>query len=345
MTEVITLYNNKGGVSKTTTIFNIGVYLASRLNKKVLFIDTDSQCNLTELFFASDPEYYKNLSSELPGDSILDIYKDRLEGAAQRINVDKIKFAESKLYKNAKLIRGDIEFNSRAEPYFSSSINQAITSNVNEKNTYISFRRLVKDLSTHHRFDYILIDLGPSTGAISRLAFLAADKFIIPVTPDRFSFLGITTLPKILESWIDQDKLILNTLPPYGIEDSYTAPEFCGVINQNFQAYKSQAKESYQKWSRKIRSEIKSRILGSEKIKISRKIEKGNDPFICSIEYIGQLAPVSQILGKAIFDLNQADSALASSNDVQFYGNVWELWRKKIETYEGEIKKIVEAII
>lgn len=51
MTKALTLYSNKGGVSKTTTTFNIAVYLANDLNKKVLIIDADPQCNITELFF------------------------------------------------------------------------------------------------------------------------------------------------------------------------------------------------------------------------------------------------------------------------------------------------------
>lgn len=48
MAKVIGLFNHKGGVSKTTTAFNLGWSLAN-LNKKVLLVDLDSQCNLTGL--------------------------------------------------------------------------------------------------------------------------------------------------------------------------------------------------------------------------------------------------------------------------------------------------------
>lgn len=116
-----------------------------------------------------------------------------------------------------KLIRGDIEFSSLAEPYFGSSINLAITPNINEKNTYLSFRRLVKDLIAVYNFDFILIDLGPSTGAITRLAFLASDCFLVPVTPDRFCYLGVKTLPAIIRTWINHDKIAMDAMKPYGI--------------------------------------------------------------------------------------------------------------------------------
>lgn len=344
MTAAITFYNNKGGVSKTTTLFNVAVYLAQIKKKKVLLIDADSQCNLTELFFAPEDEFYTDPSYSLPGDSLLDVFRPRLEGEAARINVDNIQVATSNIYPSLHIIRGDIEFSAQAEPYFGSAINQAITTNVNEKNTYVSFRRLVNDLFERHGYDYIFIDLGPSSGAITRLAFLASDYFFVPVTPDRFCYLGVITLPKLMESWIEHDKIVLKTLRPYGIEDEYSSPIFLGAINQNFQIHRSQIKESYQKWVRKIRAEIKSGLLNSKIIRISKYFDSDSDPFISSIENIGQLAPVSQMLGKSIFDLKQEDTALASSSGVQFYGTVWAPWQKKIRTYKKEIAKIAKQI-
>jgi len=75
MTKIVTLYNNKGGVSKTTTLFNLAVYLTQN-NKRVLIADCDPQCNVTELFFAS-MESTDDPSQELPGTSIYEAIRPR----------------------------------------------------------------------------------------------------------------------------------------------------------------------------------------------------------------------------------------------------------------------------
>lgn len=62
MHKTIALFNHKGGVSKTTTTFNLGWMLAEK-GKRVVLLDTDPQCNLTGLilgegldgFYGDDP--------------------------------------------------------------------------------------------------------------------------------------------------------------------------------------------------------------------------------------------------------------------------------------------------
>nr|VFK25930.1 MAG: AAA domain-containing protein [Candidatus Kentron sp. MB]VFK33807.1 MAG: AAA domain-containing protein [Candidatus Kentron sp. MB]VFK76395.1 MAG: AAA domain-containing protein [Candidatus Kentron sp. MB] len=47
-TKTICLFNHKGGISKTTTAFNLGWCLADQ-DKNVLIVDLDSKCNLSGL--------------------------------------------------------------------------------------------------------------------------------------------------------------------------------------------------------------------------------------------------------------------------------------------------------
>ena len=49
MTKIITFAAIKGGVGKTTLAYNFGSWLANR-NRKILFIDFDHQCNLSQTY-------------------------------------------------------------------------------------------------------------------------------------------------------------------------------------------------------------------------------------------------------------------------------------------------------
>ena len=53
MVQKIAFFNHKGGVSKTTTTFNLGWMLAEK-GKRVIIVDTDPQCNLTGMALAKE---------------------------------------------------------------------------------------------------------------------------------------------------------------------------------------------------------------------------------------------------------------------------------------------------
>ena len=47
----IAIFNNKGGVGKTTLLCNLAAFLAMEDEKRVLVVDADPQCNATQLTF------------------------------------------------------------------------------------------------------------------------------------------------------------------------------------------------------------------------------------------------------------------------------------------------------
>lgn len=50
----IAIFNNKGGVGKTTVLCNLASYMAFKLNKKVLVVDADPQCNTSSYVMDED---------------------------------------------------------------------------------------------------------------------------------------------------------------------------------------------------------------------------------------------------------------------------------------------------
>ncbi|MCE0559120.1 ParA family protein [Motilimonas sp. E26] len=50
----LAMFNNKGGVGKTTLTCNVAAFIAQRMKKRVLIVDCDPQCNATQLIMGEE---------------------------------------------------------------------------------------------------------------------------------------------------------------------------------------------------------------------------------------------------------------------------------------------------
>lgn len=165
MSKVISVFNQKGGIGKSTTTVNLGSALAVE-GKKVLLLDMDPQANTTVSVGINDEEL------EL---TVYDLLKEK------RISKDLIlKVVQSTSYNNLDVLPSDITL-SDAEISLSNSMSrETILSRVLEK---------IKD-----DYDYIIIDCPPSLGLLSINSLVASDGVLIPVATSFFSIKGIKHL-------------------------------------------------------------------------------------------------------------------------------------------------------
>lgn len=354
MGKLITLYNNKGGVSKTTTLFNIAAYLANS-GKKVLIADCDPQCNVTELFFASSNRA-NDPNEDLPGTSIYDAIRPRFQGETSQIDVSNINLVESEKYrKNLMLLRGDLEF-SLAESYFAKAWNLAITDDVHEKNTYLALNNLLVDISNKYKFDYILCDVGPSTSYTTRFVVLACDGYFIPVIPDRFNNQAIKVLSIVLEKWIRKHGLTKANFEPFDMKCFEGSPLFLGAILQDFKfSVDRNALKSYEIWSSLIQNTIIKNLM-TNKIPHSKMISS-TDPFAVKFKFMGPLVSIAQTLGEPIFEIRKAHiDALCDPNSfdpsdskklnkqMEYMSHTWSYWENIIKQYKEELQKLIKLM-
>lgn len=192
MSKIIAVCNQKGGVGKTTTTFNLGAALALNHNKKVLLVDLDPQANLSEyLSFVNDGKYtMTNLIIHVATKSV--ISADEVKSCI-RYNEDN----------NLYYIPSDINL-ANADVYMSNALSRET----------ILKRILSNDVTK--LFDYILIDCLPSLGVLLINAMSAANEILIPVQTQKFSMDGLDALTELLaqvQATINPQLDLLGILP------------------------------------------------------------------------------------------------------------------------------------
>jgi cellulose biosynthesis protein BcsQ len=294
------------------------------------------------MFLAADPDS-EDPDKELPGTSIYQALLPRFRGEAGSIDPTTITLVESARYPNVHLFRGDIEF-SLAETYLGTAWNQAVTDNIHEKNTYVALNNLLQGLGKNGKYDYILCDVGPSTGAITRSVVLACDGIFLPLVPDRFCNQAVRLLGRVIHDWTSKHKLIAETLGPFGIQSFAGNPILLGAISQNFKVHSAtKAKQSYVKWQERISADIQTYLVSDEGISASSTLDMSN-PYIATIRDVGPLAPIAQMFGRALFDIEQEQTQEASTTGQMYYGSVWQVWVDRMNDYKGEIGKIASVM-
>lgn len=354
--KIITLYNHKGGVSKTTTTFNIATYLANS-GKKVLMVDADPQCNLTEIALARtienlDAKAAKSADhkvSELPGTSILDALNQRIKGDAAFIDIDKIKTTE--VQKNLHLIRGAVDLSSIEDDLAEAHV-QRMSMRTNLMRTYVSIGDFLVRLAKKEKFEYIFIDVGPSSGALTRAFFLACDGFFIPVAPDRFNVQAIGTLSHILQRWMKEHQQVISQYQALDMPIRAGKPAFLGAVVQAFKKYAGEAKPGFKLWMQRLPVEIDEKLKpiyfgdsATEDLYLpTQKVKSAKNSISVEIPDFNQLAPLMQEVGKAVFNIDQADTALITKSRKPWAGNNWSGAQKRMTAYKALFGKIADNI-
>lgn len=349
--KIVTLYNHKGGVSKTTTTYNLATYLANT-GKKILMVDADPQCNLTGIALAStiqklDEKAARSKSKkipELPGTSILDALNQRIRGDAAFIDLSKVH--TSQVGENLHLLRGSVDLSTIEDDLAEAHV-QRMSMRTNLMRTYVAIGDFLSRLAAKESYDYIFIDVGPSSGALTRAFFLVCDAFFLPVAPDRFNVQAIGTLSKIIERWTKEHSAIIDQYTELNLPIRPGTPAFLGAIIQAFKLYKGEAKPGYKLWMTRLPSEITvslkpvvTKYAGGQKL----YLPTGVKPIAIEIPDFNQLAPLMQDVGKAVFNITRDDTARITDSGEPWKGNNWTKAETRMRDYKGRFAKLATML-
>ena len=227
MAIVIGMFNHKGGVSKTTTSYNLG-WMLTELGKTVLLVDTDSQCNLSSIVIGENnlEQFYKD-NPEQNIKSCLSPAFDAKPSLIQPADCVQVK-SNDKLF----LLPGSFDL---SEYEVSLGISFTVSAALGTlKNLPGSFNYLIQKTAEKYNADYVIIDMNPSLSAINQVLLESSNYFIVPAMPDYFSNMAINSLSKTIPRWEKWAVTAREAFKDATYPFPETTPKFLGTVIQRF---------------------------------------------------------------------------------------------------------------
>jgi len=304
---VLSFFNNKGGVGKTSLIYHVAWMLAET-GHRVLACDLDPQANLTSAFLDETrlEKIWGDGVQQDTGITVFQCVKPLLEVGDLKSPV---------LYEvteSLKLIPGDLALSG-----FEDTLSEQWPKAMGSDNLYRPFRiltafwELAQQGAKMMDANVVLIDIGPNLGAINRSALIATDFVIIPLSADLFSLQGLRNLGPTLKRWrIDWKKRYENWQPSdFLLPKGNMKP--LGYVVQQHSVRQDRPVQAYRKWIRKMPDEYARNMTDTDIA--NNYVEPEDDPAcLATLKHFRSLVPMAQECRKPIFSLTYADGAIGS---------------------------------
>ncbi|WP_197496012.1 ParA family protein [Methylomonas sp. DH-1] len=323
MGKIVTFFNHKGGVGKTTLVHNLAFILAER-GYRVLLIDADSQMNLTAAMYGLSTSIEYSMDDSSKWKENVQKYISFSEYIGKEVNETECgkTFFEKKLINEETgkegvidLISGDINL-----AMIEANLYGVVTQN-NEFTRKIP-GKFEKSIRGHKKnYDFVFIDTSPSANSIiNALIMLSSDFFIAPVSPSFFSLQAVDNLSSIFQNWIELLKSYQTTRNFDGLSFQ---PKFLGLVVQMAKRFNSgqlknedntEYSRSTEKWISDLNNSVQKfyqySILRGMSISEDdfRDIFKSSEPFVIQkcCDFTPQLRSIAEKAGVPVVSLTQA---------------------------------------
>lgn len=268
MVKRIALFNHKGGVSKTTTTFQLGWMLAEQGNR-VIIVDADPQSNLTGIVLGyKGPEELARFYQKEGGRNLKSGLAPAFESQPVPLKaVDCITLQERE---GLFMLAGHIGL---SEYEVTLGIAQELSGSIQTlQNLPGAISALLLKTAADVEADYILVDMNPSLSSFNQNILMTSDYFIVPTNPDLFSVMAIDSLCTVFPNWSAWAKraasldILKNAVYPF----PEVTPKFLGTIVQNYRPRSGSPAQSFQEWIDRINERVAARLVPTlEKINMS----------------------------------------------------------------------------
>ena len=303
--NTMAFFNNKGGVGKTTLVYHLA-WMFAEMDLSVVAADLDPQMNLTSMFLEdetleeiclTDGEPSRTVAASLAPllDGTGDVADPHVTGITERIG----------------LVAGDLSL-STVEDELSTEWSNCLDQKQRAFRVISMFWRMLAKAAEQRQADVVLIDVGPSLGALNRSALIAANHVVIPLGPDLYSVQGLKNLGPTLRRWREewQDRL---ARVPEPLRKAIALPEGrmdpVGYVVLKHAARQDRPVKAYQYWLDRVPPEYGKWVL--DEAARQRPASPENAPHcLAELKHYRSLMPLAQAARKPVFLLTPADGAI-----------------------------------
>ena len=301
---VLTFFNNKGGVGKTSLAYHLA-WMFAELGKRTFIVDLDPQANLTAAF--------------LKEHELASLWDDRADSGATVYSCVKplsrtsdLKEPKAKdIHEHLMLLPGDLRL-SRFEDTLAEEWRNCFDQDPYRAMRVTSaFWQIVQSGAEAHGSDLVVMDVGPSLAALNRSAMIATDFIVVPLAADLFSRQGLRNLGPTLQLWREEwrKRVAHWSDPDFALPEGRMEP--LGYLVHQHGVRLGRPVKAYDQWVRLIPSEYARHILNVSTH--DRRWSVGNDEnCIATVKHYRSLIPLGQTAGKPIFSLTPADGAIGA---------------------------------
>lgn len=208
-----------------------------------------------------------------------------------------------------------------------------------------SIRFLLDATAQKYAADYVFVDMSPSLGPINQNLLMTGDHFVVPLHPDYFSSMALSSLSKTLPRW----KAWATTAYSLDVLKSadYPFPEpkatFIGAVIQKYRPRSGKASKAFQHWI--------DQLVGGLQKELVPSLEKAG--LLNANEYKAKLGIEPWVPIMEVADFNSL-IALSQEHQIPVYaltpdivgkGAVWEQAKSNMENFEKGFKECAERVI
>jgi len=298
----IALFNNKGGVGKTSLAYHLAWMLAD-LGQRVLAVDLDPQANLSAAFL-DDDRLEELWTGPTKPCTVFDSVQPLLNRTGD-IAQPHVETIDSRL----GLLVGDLLL-SEFEDELSAEWPKCLSRDVGAFRVISAFWRIIQQAGTACGADLALIDLGPNLGAINRAALVASDFAVIPLRPDLFSLRGLANVGPRLRAWREDWCERLAKRPQVTLDLPSGTMRPVGYVVLQHTLRLNRPVRAYDRWMRRFPGEYRAAVLNEDG---TNDVTVENDPYcLALLKDYRSLMPMAQEVRKPIFHLQSADGAIGA---------------------------------